>query len=86
VRIYDLTAHGVALAGKGPKLLPGAATVAPVFEFGGHADEGFAMDWSKVTKKGMNGVKSEIQGGSKFMWTRATNSTNYEEVSNQVLR
>jgi ribosome assembly protein RRB1 len=48
VRIYDLTAHGAALAGAGPKLHPAAAAVAPAFEFGGHAEEGYAVDWSKV--------------------------------------
>jgi len=45
VRLYDLTAHAAALAGEGG--MPAFGTTGPSFEFK-HAEEGFAMDWSKV--------------------------------------
>ncbi len=32
-----------------PGSMPAGASTAPLFTFGGHADEGFALDWSPVT-------------------------------------
>ena len=46
VRLFDLSAHSAALSGNGPR--PAFGTTAPIFSFGGHSAEGFALDWSKV--------------------------------------
>ncbi|RHY21113.1 hypothetical protein DYB32_009892 [Aphanomyces invadans] len=47
VHIYDIAKQLQSLDGKNPAGL--SAQAPPVFTFTGHADEGFAMDWSPVT-------------------------------------
>ncbi|RHY51965.1 hypothetical protein DYB34_004862 [Aphanomyces astaci] len=47
VHIYDIAKQLQSLDGKNPAGLNAQAP--PVFTFTGHADEGFAMDWSPVT-------------------------------------
>ncbi|KDO34344.1 hypothetical protein SPRG_01480 [Saprolegnia parasitica CBS 223.65] len=47
VHLYDISKQLQSLDGKNPVGM--SSTAAPVFTFTGHADEGFAMDWSPHT-------------------------------------
>ena len=47
VRLFDVTPQLAALASGGPK--PALGSTGPCFTFAGHKEEGYALDWSRVS-------------------------------------
>lgn len=59
-QVWDISSHINALAESESDLSHGASAVssqAPLFKFGGHKDEGYAIDWSpRVPGKLVSGL------------------------------
>ncbi|TDH68281.1 hypothetical protein CCR75_004473 [Bremia lactucae] len=75
VHIWDISKQLDSLDGKGGAILP--AKQSPVYTFSGHADEGFAMDWSSVqTGRLVTGDCSKFI----YVWSNSEGAFNVDKV------